>query len=115
MILAQATGLSFSWDLNTATLIALGANFALIVGYMVTTNSTAKAARAEAKEAKSDVEKLGTQVAAVSGNLALLREQVAREHPSHHELGDMEKRLTIEIHRVSDRIDEILRPREPRR
>ena len=107
MTLAEMTGVSVSWDLNTATLLAIGAQIVLVVVYLVKTNGKASAAYSLAKEAKADAKEAQIQAAAVMGNLSLLRETVAREHPNQDDLTNMENRLTVEIHRISDRLDEI--------
>lgn len=107
MTLAQ--GFSFSWDFNTATLLAIGVQIVVVIVYLVKTNGKAAAAYQLAEEAKKDVKDLSIQIAATAGNLSLLREQVAREHPDHDALEAMEKRLTREIHRTIDRVDRLLR------
>jgi len=105
MILAQVSGMNFSWDFNTATLLGIGTQIVILIVFLVKTNGKANEALKCAEAAQVDIEKLATQVAALTGNLSLLREQVAREHPDHDALAAMEKRLTREIHRLADRLD----------
>lgn len=110
--------MQFSWDFNTTALIALGGQIVLLIVSLVRTSGKANNAFSLAMEAKQDAKDVSVQVGALTGNIAMLREQVAREHPNRQALQDMEERLTTEIHRVSDRIDALGRPSDrppPRR
>lgn len=100
--------MTFTWDFNTATLLAIAAQVVVIIVFMVKTASTAKSAREEAKDAKKMASDAHEKIALMQGSLALHREQVAREYVDRDVLREMEERLSVSIHRLSDKIDDVL-------
>lgn len=100
--------MTFSWDINTATLLAIGLQIVVLTIFLSKLNARANSAYELAEKAHRRADDAHTAVIAVSANIALLREQVARENPNHKALGDMEQRLTTEIHRITDRMDDFI-------
>lgn len=100
--------MTFSWDLNTATLIAIAVQIVFLIVYLVKTNGKAHAAYERAEKAEKLAAEAHEKVSLVQAGVAMLREQVAKDHPDHDMLGDMEARLTKEIHRLGDRLDRFI-------
>ena len=100
--------MTFSWDWNLATLIAIGVQIVFLIVYLVKTNGKAHSAYALAEDALERADKAHESIMVVNASMSLLREQVVRDHPSHFALSAMEKRLTEEIHRVGNRLDQAL-------
>lgn len=100
--------MTFSFDWNLATLVAIGVQIIVFIGYLIKTNGKAHAAHELAEKANKRAEDAHMSIAAVNASLSMTREQVAREHPDHDALELMEKRLTEEIHRIGNRLDQIV-------
>lgn len=63
---------------------------------------------ATAKEAKTTADASIVQIAAVSGLLAMFKEQVAKEYVNMSTIRDMEDRLSRNMDRITSRLDELL-------
>lgn len=100
--------MNFSWDFNTATLLAIGTQIVVTVVYLVKTANAAKSAYDLAKEAKDLAIEALEKNAVLHGLLSLHREQVAREHPDKEALREMKTELLASINGLSKRIDEAL-------
>jgi hypothetical protein len=98
----------FSWDLNTGTLVAIGVQIVVIIVFMVRTANRAQTAYEAAIEARRVADDAHDKIAAVTGLLALHREQVAREFVDKDALREMKNDLMDSINHLSDRIDEAL-------
>lgn len=98
----------FSWDFNTATLLAIGTQIVLTVVYVVKAANSAKTALDLAEEAKKLAVEALDKNAILHGLLGLHREQVAKEYVDKETLREMEDRIAGSINRLSDRIDEAL-------
>lgn len=96
--------MTFTWDFNTATLLGILGQAVLLIVYLVKTANTAKAAMKRADEAHRHADGAHEKSAALSGLLALHREQVAREYVDKAALREMEGRLTDRIDRVGDHL-----------
>lgn len=96
--------MTFTWDFNTATLLAIGFQVVLLVIFLVKTANTAKTAMQKAKEAFDYAEEAHTKIAAVTGNLALHREQVARDYVDRDDLRDLKDM----IEQLGRRIDTLV-------
>ncbi len=100
--------MQFSWDFNTATLLAVGANFVFAVVFMVRSDGRARNAQAIAVEARKMASDAHDKIAALHGIVSLHKEQIARDYIDKEALRDMERRLSDDINRLGDRIDEAL-------
>lgn len=103
--------MTFSWDFNTATLLAIIVQAVVLLRYLFKTESRAKRAEEKAAEAHSHAEKAHnhaeeahTKVAALSGQLQMHRELVAREYISKDDLKDIKDAINY----LRKRIDELL-------
>ncbi len=96
--------MTFTWDFNTATLLAIVVQCVLVVVFMVRTANTAKSAMQKAEDANNNANDAHTKIAALFGEFALHREHIAREYVDR---GDL-RELKTTIDRLSDRIDEAL-------
>ncbi len=106
--------MTFTWDFNTATLLAILGQAVLLIWFMFTTSSTAKSAMKLAEDAKTKADEAHEKVAVLHGALHLHREQVAREFVDRDALRDMEARLTNRIESLGERIGEAME-RQPRK
>lgn len=107
--------MTFTWDFNTATLLAIAGQIVLLVWFLARTANTAKAALAAAEAANRHATDAHDKIAALHGLLSLHREQVAREYVDKEFLREIETRLSTALDRLSDRIDEALnRPKHER-
>jgi len=97
--------MTFSWDFNTATLLAIAAQIIIFIVYLVKTNGKAVAAYELAEKAMDRAEEAHSAVAAAMAGTSLLREHVATEYIDRQDLRDMEKRLTDLIKEVGARVD----------
>lgn len=104
--------MTFTWDFNTATLLAIATQIAMTIVFLVRTANTAKTAHAVARDAKKIGQDAHEKIALLQGMLHLHRETVAREFPDKESLREMEARLSKSIGRLSERIDELLRERK---
>lgn len=105
--------MTFSWDFNTATLIAIGIQVVALIVFLVRTHSKANAAQEAAEEAKVAAEKAHKRadeahlaVGVATAGLSLFREQVAANYVDREALREMEQRLTDAINRLGDRLDQ---------
>ena len=101
--------MTFTWDFNTATLLAIAGQVVVVIVFMVKTANTAKSARDEAMDAKKSADGAHEKIGLMQASLALHREQVAREYVDRDVLREMEERLSGSIDRLSNRIDDALR------
>lgn len=92
--------MTFTWDFNTATLVAIGVQIIIFIVYLVKTNGTAKEALAaagaadeRAGNAYARADEAHEKITLVHAALALHREHVAREYHDKEELRQMETRL----------------------
>lgn len=100
--------MNFSWDINTATLLAIGTQIVVTVVFLVKTANKAEAAGELAKEAKKIALEALEKNALLHSLLGLHREQVAKEYVDKETLREMEDRIAGSLNRLSDRIDEAL-------
>lgn len=100
--------MTFTWDFNTATLVAILAQAVLLIVFLVKTANTAKSAMQKAEEAEKHAESAHEKVAALHGIVSLHKEQVAREYIDKAALERMESRLTRSIEKIGERLDEIV-------
>lgn len=106
--------MTFTWDFNTATLLAIACQVVLIIVFMVRTANTAKSAMTLAKEAMTNANDAHKDIAVLHGLLSLHKETVAREFVDKEALREMKSELLDSINRLSDRIDDVL-DAKPRR
>jgi hypothetical protein len=104
--------MQFTWDFNTATLLAIAGQIVLLIVFLVRTSNTAKSALLLAQDAIKIARDAHEKIGTLHGLLGLHREQVAREFVDKVALQDMEKRLSRSIENLSDRIDEVLNHRK---
>lgn len=100
--------MTFSWDFNTATLLAIGIQIVLLVAFLVKIHGKANAAFDMAEKALERADEAHEKIILTNASISLLREHVAREYPDNEALGKMEKRIIEEVHRINERIDEFL-------
>lgn len=103
--------IAVSWEVNAVTIIAFLVQFTAVIGYAVTTNLKAKSAYLLAEEARRDAREAHVQIGALQGQISLMSEKIAREHPDQSDIRGMEERLMTEIHRINDRLDQLIRTR----
>lgn len=103
-----------TWDFNTATLSFVAVNIVIGLWSLFKTSAKANSAYELAEKASKRVEELHQSVMLTTANISLLREKVAGEYPNHEAIEAMEQRLIAEIHRLSDRLDQILDRRPSR-
>lgn len=103
-----------TWDFNTATLSFIAVNIIIGLWSIFKTHARANAAYELAQDAEKSAKEAHAAIALMSANLSLLREQVAGDYPDHETMAAMEKRLIAEIHRLSDRLDQVLDRRPSR-
>lgn len=89
--------MTFTWDFNTATLMAIFLQAILLVVFLVKTANTAKIAMQRADDAH-------TKIAALSAQHTMHREMVAREYVDKEDL----KEIRDAINGLRVRIDEVL-------
>ena len=100
--------MTFSWDFNTATLIAIGVQIVVFVVYLVKTNGTANSAFDLAKAAHRKATDAHEKISIVSASLALHREQVAKEYVDRDALREMEERIMDAIGDLRKRVDKLI-------
>jgi hypothetical protein len=100
--------MTFSWDLNTATLLTLLTNLVLLVVFAVKTASKATSAKERADEALERADQAHIAIGTLSASFAMYREQVAEKYVDRTELREMEQRLTRAIENVGERVDALL-------
>lgn len=109
--------MQFTWDFNTATLVAILVQIVVTVSYMVKTNGTAKEALGIGKKALARADEAHEKIVVLGAALALHREHVASEYHDKAELRQMESRLaglikdtetrlTNSINSINGRLDE---------
>lgn len=94
-----------SWDLNTATLLALLTNLVLLVVFAVKTQQRAHSAYERAAGAQKTADEAHVAIGVLSSSLAMYREQVAEKYVDKNSLREMEERLTRAIEKVGERVD----------
>jgi hypothetical protein len=114
----------FTWDFNMGNLIALVAQVAVVIGFVVNTRQAAR----DAAKAAIDADKSATaahvraneaHVVAVEAlaRIATFREEAARRFVTDEMLQAVENRVIDAIHRLGDRFDRVIemrsRPPEP--
>lgn len=128
-------GVTFSWDLNTGTLIAILIQIIFVTVFLVRTGWKADSALEAAAEARRLVVELQKKFADQQSSLdmameakasakeahekieiqqvafMMFREHVATEYVDRADLREMEKRLTEAINRLGDRFDHSLTAR----
>lgn len=100
--------MTFSWDINGATLLALLTNVVMLVVFAVRTHSKATSALERAAEAQKIAVDAHTAIAALSASFGMYRERVAETYVNKLELREMEERLTRLLQNVGERIDNAL-------
>ena len=100
--------MTFSWDLNTATLIAIGVQVVIVIVYLVKTNGKAISAYGLAAKAYKKADEAHEKISIVSASLGLHREQVAKEYIDRDALGEMEDRLMNAITELRKRVDKLI-------
>lgn len=93
--------MTFTWDFNTATLLAIATQIILSLTFIIRTAS--KAATAHDLAATTS-----ERLAALSASFSLFREQVARDYVDNIELRAMKDELMGSLNRISERIDKVL-------
>lgn len=93
--------MTFSWDLNTATLLLIGAQIVATIVYMVTTGNKA----ASAMEAALKSERLASDA---HEKIAALQKELARDYVHRDVLRDMKTDLMDAIKEVRERLDQML-------
>jgi type II secretory pathway component PulK len=97
--------MTFSWDLNTATLLALLTNLVMLVVFAVRTHGKATSAVERATEAQKTADEAHVAIGVLSSSLAMFREHVAEKYVDKNSLREMEDRLTRAIEKVGERVD----------
>jgi hypothetical protein len=87
--------MTFSWDMNPATLLIIAVQIVGFIVFVVRTHNRA----AEADAAAS----------AVGANLSLFREQVAADYVDRDALREIKRELIDAINRLGDRMDASMR------
>src|SRR5687767_14520069 len=100
--------MTFSWDFNTATLVAILMQAVAGIVFLVRTENKARSAGSLARQAIKMASEAHEKVAIVQASLGLHREQVAREYIDRDALREMKDDLMASINRLSERIDEAL-------
>jgi len=100
--------MAVNWDISPAFILTVIVNLVAVVAIVVRTEMKAASAHKEAEEASASAKEAHERIGIQSQALALYREQVAREYVSRDALGEMERRVTTSIDRLSDRLDKVL-------
>lgn len=100
--------MNFTWDFNTATILALLTNLVMVVVFAVNTNTKAAAALDKAAAAQKTADDARTAVSMLSAAVAMFREHVAEKYVDKSSLVEMEARLTRLIENVGERVDALL-------
>jgi hypothetical protein len=104
--------MTFSWDFNTATLLAIVTQAVLVIIGLVRSDNRSKSAKELATDAKKRADEAHDKIAMQGETHALFREQVAREYVSREALREMEERLTHSIDGIRERLDKVLDHRQ---
>lgn len=104
--------MTFSWDFNTATLLAIVTQAVLVTIFLVRGDARSRSAKDLAKEAKVRADEAHNKIAVQESAQALFREQVAREYVSREALREMEERLGNSIDGIRERLDRVLDHRQ---
>jgi hypothetical protein len=96
---------SFTWEMNPATLLAIGG--AVLTGIRVWSQVRAMAADAckQAEIAKARAEDAHKSIAILQASISAYRETQAERLVSREILREVEERLTSSIERLGDRLD----------
>lgn len=103
-----------SWDFNATAISFIIVNILVGLWSVFRTMAQAKSAYELADKANKRADEAHAAIILTNANISILREKIAGEYPDHGAIEAMEKRLIAEIHRVSDRLDQILDRRPPR-
>ena len=103
--------MTFSWDFNTATIVAILIQALVLIRYLYKTESAAREAKKDAlaaderaKRAHEHAEAAHIKLAGLVAELAIHREHVAREYVDKEAL----KELKDAINGLRERIDKVL-------
>jgi len=99
--------MTFTWDFNTATLMAIAGQVVLLIVFLIKTANTAKTAMQRAKDANDLAEDAHTKIALLTGQLSLHREQVARDYVDRDDLREIKDM----IEGLQRRIDKLIEQR----
>src|SRR3981189_296086 len=97
----------FSWDFNTATLLAIVTQAVLLIIFLVRTDSRVKSAAELAREAKALAVSALDRIAIEREAHALFREHVVGHYIDHDAIQAMENRLAGPIKDIRDRLDKL--------
>jgi len=100
--------MTFSWDFNTATLIAIGVQVVIVIVYLVKTNGKATSAYELADKADKKADEAHEKLSIVQASLGLHREQVAKEYVDRDALREMEDRLMDALSELRKRVDKLI-------
>lgn len=101
----------FSWDFNTATLLAILVQIVVSVAFVVRADGRSKTAAETAQEAHAMAKEAHEKIAIVQASLSLHREQVAREYIDRDAMREFKDEVMGGLKDLGRRIDEVLKTR----
>lgn len=104
-----------SWDLNTATLLAIAIQIGLSIVFVIRLEGRANGAAEKAKDAHRLATEAHEKIAVVTASLSLHREQVAKEYIDRESLHQFKEEVMGALKELSRRIDEVLKFGNPAR
>ncbi len=100
--------MTFSWDFNTATLLAIITQAVFVIIFLVRSDNRSRSAKELARDAIGRADDAHNKIAIQDSTHSMFREQVARDYVSREALREMEERLTDSIEGIRDRLDRVL-------